>query len=291
MIQSMTGYGRSETVFGGKTVSVEIKSVNHRFFDLTCRLPRGYAFLEAPLRAEIGKTVRRGKVEVSVSVAETGGGGKIKTDISAIGEYIAALRDAGKKYSLPDDLSLSSLAGIESFFSIEQPVADDDTITGEVFEVLNGALDTYTAMRIAEGVKLREDIAERLRIISEKVDGVEKKSPRTVEAYRARLEKRIRELLAPSDIDERMILNEAAIFADKIDINEETVRLRSHMKQFRVLLDSDGPAGKKMDFLTQEMNREANTIASKAQDADIIHTVVDIKSEIEKIREQVQNIE
>ena len=292
MLKSMTGYGRAENTFDGLTVSVEFKSVNHRFFEFTPKLPKGYAFLEEKLKSHVQGTVGRGKIDAYVSLQQTDDNGiKVEINTPLATGYVTALRELAQKYDLIDDTSVSLLSRFGDIFSITKEAVDEEKITEYVLSVADSALKDFLNMREIEGQKLKEDLESRLCTIEEKVSFIEQQSPKTVLEYRQRLEQKIKELLSDATVDEQRLLTETAIFADKVAVSEETVRLRSHIKQFRSLFSSSEPAGRKLDFIVQEMNRETNTIGSKAQDIEIAHTIVDIKAEIEKIREQVQNIE
>lgn len=292
MLKSMTGYGRAEKAFDNLTVSVELKAVNHRFFEFTPKLPRGYTFLEEKLKAYIQRFVSRGKMDAYVSIQQTGDTGvTVEINRPLAAGYVSALRTLATKYDLPNDISVSVLSRYNDIFSITKESIDEEKITEYVLEVAEVALKAFVSMRETEGEKLQDDLNSRLTAIEQKVAFVEERSPKTVEAYRQRLEQKIKDLLGDATVDEQRLLTETAIFADKIAVSEETVRLRSHIKQFRDLFNVDEPTGRKLDFIVQEMNRETNTIGSKAQDIEIAHTIVDIKAEIEKIREQVQNIE
>ncbi|MBQ7288245.1 MAG: YicC family protein [Clostridia bacterium] len=292
MLKSMTGYGRAEKVFGDLTVSVELKTVNHRFLEFTPKLPRGYAFLEEKLKAYVQRFVNRGKVDAYLTILHDGGADvTVEINHPMANGYISALRSLAETYHLPDDISVSVLSQYSDIFNISKQAINEEEITEQVLEVTDAALQSLIAMREIEGKKLQDDLLSRLTLIEDKVSFVEAQSPKTVAAYQQRLEQRIKDLLGDTQIDEQRLLTETAVFADKIAVSEETVRLRSHIKQFRDLLACGEPIGRKLDFIVQEMNRETNTIGSKAQDITIAHTVVDMKAEIEKIREQVQNIE
>ena len=292
MISSMTGYGKAQQLIGGREISVEIRSVNHRFFEFSARVPRSMAYLEEKLKSLVYGQVSRGKVDVSltvVSLEEPDAQVQINTPLAK--GYLEALRGLSQELKVEDDITLSSLARFHDIFVLRRVELDADALWEAVRQVAQEALEHYLAMRAAEGEKLRADILERLDIIEGYVSQVEERSPQTVEEYRARLYAKLSEVLQNQQIEEQRILTEAAIFAEKIAVDEETVRLRSHIAQLREFLQSGQPVGRKMDFLVQEFNREANTIGSKAQDIEIAKIVVELKSEIEKIREQVQNIE
>ena len=293
MVTSMTGYGRSQQSIDGRDITVEIKSVNHRYFEFSARVPRAFGYLEEKLKGYLQGKISRGKVEAGVTVVDTGAAHTavdINHELAA--SYINAMRVTGEKLSLQDDLTVSSLMRFSDLFSVHRVQEDEETIWTEVRLVADGAIERFIAMRATEGERLKADILERLESIESRVAAVAEQSPRTEAAYRERLTAKIREVLEDRQIDETRIVTEAAIFAEKIAVDEETVRLRSHIASFRDILGAfNGPIGRKLDFLVQEMNREANTIGSKAQDAATAQVVVEIKSDIEKIREQIQNIE
>ena len=293
MVTSMTGYGRSQQSIDGRDITVEIKSVNHRYFEFSARVPRAFGYLEEKLKGYLQGKISRGKVEAGVTVVDTGAAHTavdINHELAA--SYINAMRVTGEKLSLQDDLTVSSLMRFSDLFSVHRVQEDEETIWTEVRLVADGAIERFIAMRATEGERLKADILERLESIESRVAAVAEQSPRTEAAYRERLTAKIREVLEDRQIDETRIVTEAAIFADKIAVDEETVRLRSHIASFRDILGAfNGPIGRKLDFLVQEMNREANTIGSKAQDAATAQVVVENKSDIEKIREQIQNIE
>ncbi len=292
MIKSMTGFGRAVCTENNLTVTVEIKSVNHRYFEFSSRLPRGYAFLEEKLKSFCREKIARGKVEVSVSVEENTPANMVVTlNEEYANAYVDALKKLADKYKLKNDLKLSSFVSNADLFTVKKQTVSEEVLTAAVLNTAKEAMNVFVEMRQTEGERLAADIRSRLDTILQKVAFVEEHSPETVYAYRQRLEQKIRELLDQKTVDEQRLLTETAIFADKVAVDEETVRLRSHIRQFGEMLMKENSIGKNMDFLVQEMNREANTIGSKAQDLEIAHTVVEIKAEIEKIREQVQNIE
>lgn len=292
MIRSMTGYGRSRQLLDGREILVEIKSVNHRYFEFAARVPRAYGYLEEKLKSFLQGKISRGKVEISVSVYNIEGkDAQIEVNRSIARGYIDALRSANETLGLADDLQLSNLLRLPDIFNVIKTVEDEEVIWNDVRVAAEEALDNFVSMRCAEGLKMREDIESRLGYIEKLVDEVEKRSPMITEAYRQRLYGKLCEILADRKIDEQRILTEAAVFSEKTAVDEETVRLKSHIQQFRGLLNAEESVGRKLDFLIQEFNRESNTIGSKAQDIEITKIVVELKSEIEKIREQIQNIE
>ncbi len=292
MIQSMTGFGRCQKTLGSRDITVEIKAVNHRYLEFSSRLPRSLGFIEDKLKAQVQSRIARGKVEVSVTVAEQkGSASRVTLNEGLALSYLEELRIFARKNGLTDDLTLSDFCRLPDLFTTRMVEVDEDALWRDISETADGALDSFIAMRRREGEKLSADLAAKLYNILTLVEAVERRSPETVEAYRQRLYKKLGELLADRQIDDSRVLTEAALFADKVAVDEETVRLRSHIDQFRHILTLEEPVGRKLDFLVQEMNREANTIGSKAQDAEMARIVVELKSEIEKVREQIQNIE
>lgn len=292
MVKSMTGYGRCEETVGGRRITVELKSVNHKYFEFSPRVTRGYGFLEDKLKSYVQSRVARGKIDLFLSI-ETLEDADVVVSVnhSLAAGYIAALREITERYKLPDTVTVNSLSRYSDIISVHKAPEDEEAIWAAVQPVAEKAVDAFIAMRETEGSRLYEDVMARAAVILELVGKIEARSPETVKAYRERLEMKLREVLSDTAIDEQRILTEAAIFADKVAVAEETVRLRSHFEQLKSLLGAEEPSGRKMDFLVQEMNRETNTIGSKASDSQIAYMVVDIKAEIEKIREQIQNIE
>ena len=292
MVKSMTGFGRASLTEGSLSVTVEIKAVNHRYFEFSSRLPRGCAYLEEKLKSFCQEKIARGKMEISVQLENIGTDGTVvEINEAYANAYMEALRRFAKQYGVKNDVRLSALVGNGELFTVKKQQVSEEELTAAVLTAAAQAMDSFLAMRKTEGEKLAQDVRSRAELILSKVAFVEEQSPKTVDAYRERLEQKIKELLAATDIDEQRVLTETAVFADKVAVAEETVRLRSHIGQFCDLLESEEPVGRKLDFIVQEMNRESNTIGSKAQDLEITRTVVDIKAEIEKIREQIQNIE
>ncbi|MBR6624277.1 MAG: YicC family protein [Ruminococcus sp.] len=292
MLRSMTGYGRSQKILNGRDISVEIRSVNHRYYEYTSRIPRTYSYIDEKLKAVLKTSVARGKVEVSVTINNIEGkDSQIAINKGVAEGYVTALRSISEELGLSDDLTLSNLIRIPDVFNIQKTPDDEEQICADVSEVTAEALERFVAMRETEGTRLKNDILEKADFIIERVKMVEELSPLTVEAYRNKLYKKLSEVLADKNIDEQRIITEAAIFSEKIAVDEETVRLRSHIAQLRDILESNEAVGRKLDFIVQEINREVNTIGSKAQDLNITKIVVDMKSEIEKIREQIQNVE
>lgn len=291
-VYSMTGFGRSKITDNLVEVVIEIKSVNHRYFEYSSRIPRTYQFLDEKIKELIKSKVVRGKIDVGVSVVNNSEDSVcLELNEAYANAYISSMRSLGKKYKIKDDIKLSSLAGNKELFNVKSVDLDEEFITELVLKTTNEALDNFIEARAREGAKLVADITSRANLILSKVAIIEERSPQTVNEYRVRLENKIKELLDDNAVDEQRLLTETAIFADKIAVAEETVRLRSHISELFALLVSGGDIGKKLDFIVQEMNRETNTIGSKAQDIEIGKIVIDVKSEIEKIREQIQNIE
>ena len=292
MIRSMTGYGRAEVLVNGRNILVEIRSVNHRYFEFSCRSPRAYGFLESRLKTYLQGKLSRGKVDVNVSIQTVeGSSASVQVNRELAASYVQALRALEEPLGLRDDLSLSVISRFSDIFTVNKETEDEDAVWADVLQVADEATGRFVQMRETEGAKMKEDVESRLDFILQAVEQVEARSPKTVEEYRARLYNKMSEVLGNTQIDEQRILTEAALYAEKIAVSEETVRLRSHVGQFRAILAQGGPVGRKLDFLIQECNRETNTIGSKAQDIEIARIVVDTKSEIEKIREQIQNIE
>lgn len=292
MIRSMTGYGRAQQTLHGRDITVEIQSVNHRFFEFSARVPRAFGYLQEKLKHVLNEQVARGKVEVFISILSLeSGDSTVTVDHSLAHSYLQSIRALGQDLMLEDTVTLSQLLRFHDIFQLQQTEVDEDALWQDVHTVLTDALQAFVQMREREGASLQTDLLLRLARVEECVTQVELRAPETVEAYRNRLFKRLSELLEDRQIDEARILTEAALFAEKTDTAEETVRLRSHIDQFRSILQQEDPVGRKLDFLVQEINREANTIGSKAQNLEISRQVVEIKSELEKIREQIQNIE
>ena len=292
MIKSMTGYGRAQQLVDGMNITVEIKSVNHRYFEFSSKLSRTYGFLDEKLKCFFNGKLTRGKMECYVQIeAVEEPDTIISLNHNLVKGYLDAYKELSETFGLENNIKVSDISRVSDIFTIRKQAADEDKIWAAVSVVAQSALDGFIEMREREGARLKADVLSRLDNIISNVEFVEERSPQTVAEYNEKLLGRLRELLSDAHIDEQRILTEAAIFADKIAVAEETVRLRSHVSQLRLFLDSDEAIGKKMDFLVQELNREANTIGSKAQDVEIARKVVDIKAEIEKIREQIQNIE
>lgn len=292
MLKSMTGYGRAESVVGNKKISVEIKSVNHRFSDYNIKVPRQYGFLEERARVQISETVARGKIDVYISIEACGETDKIITINKELARnYLDTLRELAAELDIDDDITLSKLTVFNDIFKAEPKRDDEDELWNIVSGVIGEALTSFCAMREREGGRIESDLRARIEYMNSLAVKVDERSPQIVEEYKSKLYSKINELLENRDIDDSRILTEVAIFADKIAVNEETVRLSSHFKEFNEIMDSGEPAGRRLDFLIQEINREVNTIGSKASDLETAKIVVELKGEIEKLREQIQNIE
>lgn len=294
MIKSMTGFGRCRTVLHGREISVEIKSVNHRFFEFSCRTPKGYGFLDDKLKALVNSRVSRGKIDMFVTVgAAEDTPAEVKINHSLVSGYINAMKEISETYGIENDVTVTAISRFPDVYTVSKAPENEEEITADVLEAANTAIDGFIAMREAEGEKMKADILGRAEVILATVDEIDERSPQTVKEYEERLLDRINRTLQDYNIniDEQRVLTEVAVFADKVAVAEETVRLRSHFAQLSKIMESQTPIGREIDFIIQEMNREANTIGSKVPDAEIAHKVVKIKSEIEKMREQIQNIE
>ena len=292
VLYSMTGYGSARGVVEGQSVTVEIKSVNNRFLDCTVRLPRTFLFAETSVKDAVSAQVRRGKVEVNVSVQnalDTGTVVVVNRELAR--EYYNAVSAIAEDLGLETGLNALNVARFPDVLTLEKKELNKDAAAEGLVRLTVEAVEEFNAMRAREGAKLKADLLTKLDTISRYVSVVEGRSPQTVREYRQRLEERLRELLEDRSVDEQRLITETAIFADRTAVDEETVRLRSHIDQFRLLLDEGSPLLRKPDFLLQEFNRESNTIGSKCNDAELTQVVVELKSEIEKIREQIQNVE
>ncbi|MCI6361724.1 MAG: YicC family protein [Eubacterium coprostanoligenes] len=292
MLKSMTGFGRAQKEIDGYVITVELKSVNHRYFEFSSRVPRQYGFLDEKLKSYINGKVSRGKIECYVTIEA------LNTDTADVivnhtlaTAYVNALKEIAETYELKDDFGASTISRFPEVLVVRKSDEDEEKLWGYVQEVCSEAIDKFVAMREVEGSKMKDDIYSRGQFILDCVSYIEERSPQTVKEYNDKLIERVHELLGDVSLDESRILQEVAIYADKVAVAEETVRLRSHIEQLNAFISSDEPVGRKMDFLVQEINRETNTIGSKANDVDIARKVVDIKAEVEKIREQIQNIE
>lgn len=292
MIRSMTGYGRCEETIDGRDIIVEIKSVNHRYFEFSSRTSRGYGFLDEKLKSYLQSKLSRGKVDAYVSIETLEDtDSQVLINHSLASGYVNALHELAERYHLRDDISVSTVSRYPDIFTVHKAPDDEAVIWNAVKQVTDKTLDSLITMRENEGERLKADVMQRADTIMNLVDQIEERSPETVSEYQQKLQAKLTEMLHDTNIDEQRLLTETAIFADKVAVAEETVRLRSHFEQMNIMLNSDEAIGRKLDFLVQEMNREANTIGSKAVDSKIAYMVVNIKAEIEKIREQIQNIE
>lgn len=292
MVKSMTGYGRATTTYEGRQITVELRSVNNRYLDCSVKLPRAYAFAEDAMKQEVKRCVCRGKVDVFVTVGTLQSEDvRITLNRPVLEGYLAAMNQMADEFGVRYDVSVSTMSRLPDVFAVNKAEEDEDALLQALLSALREALAAYNAMREAEGAALAADLREKAETIRALVEKAERRSPETVAAYRERLYAKMQEVLQSTTVDEARILTEAAIFADKVAIDEETVRLRSHLSQLAKMLEADEPIGRKLDFLMQEMNREANTIGSKGNDLEMARIVVDIKAELEKIREQMQNIE
>ena len=291
-IKSMTGYGGAKGVVEGLDLSAELKSVNNRYLDVNIRMPRGFLFAEDALKTAVGKHISRGKVDVFLTINTSASEDTVvRVNEPLLRAYLSALQDVSERYGLENDLTVSVVSRFPDVLTVEKAEADQQALSDGLVALLENALTEYDAMREREGLRLLNDISSRLDTIESLVSTVEACAPETVARYEERLRQKMETVLEGKNVDESRIIAEAAIYADHIAVDEETVRLRSHIAQMRAMLENGSPFGRKADFLIQEFNREANTIGSKCQNADVAKVVVDLKSEIEKIREQIQNIE
>ena len=292
MIKSMTGYGRAVETVNGREFTVEVRSVNNRYLDCNVKMPRMVSFAEDAVKQAVKAAVSRGKVDLFITIkSEADADTKVTLNASVLRGYLDAMHQMVEEFGVQDDISVSTVSRLPDIFTVEKPEVDEDALKADLMSVVAKALEGYNAMRATEGAALDADLRSRGNTILELVSQVEAGNAQTVVDYRARLENKLKEVLANTAIDESRILTEAAIFADKVAVDEETVRLRSHLEQMNHMLTAGGAMGRKLDFLLQEMNREANTIGSKCTDVRLARIVVDIKAELEKIREQTQNIE
>ena len=288
----MTGYGRAVQTVNGREFTVEVRSVNNRYLDCTVKLPRMVSFAEDAVKQAVKNAISRGKVDVYITIkSEAEADTKITLNAAILEGYLSAMRQMVDTYGVKDDISVSTVSRLPEIFTVEKPQVDEDQLKADLLQVVAAALEGYNAFRAAEGAALDADLRSRGNTILELVSQVEAGNAQTVIDYRAKLYNKLKEVLSNTNIDEGRILTEAAIFADKVAVDEETVRLRSHLEQMNNMLTAGGALGRKLDFLLQEMNREANTIGSKCTDVRLARIVVDIKAELEKIREQTQNIE
>ena len=291
VLKSMTGYGRCEKIEDGRKILAEIRSVNHRYSDYSVKVPRYYGFLEDRARKYVADTIARGKVDVFISIESYGDDVEISLNDEFAKKYIDALYRLKEEFGLKDDISVTSVARNPEIFNIEKKEADEGEIWALVEPVLKEAADSFVLMREREGERIRKDLEARIEYMKLLTAKIEERSPKTVADYRERLYAKIRDVLEDKEVDEARVLTEVAIFADKVAVDEELVRLKSHFEEFYNIINSGEPAGRKLDFLIQEINREINTTGSKANDIEVAKTVVDLKAETEKLREQIQNIE
>lgn len=288
----MTGYGRAREMRSGRDITVEVRSVNNRYLDCTVKMPRLYAFAEDSVKTHVKAAISRGKVDVFIAVnVMEDMQMRISVNHPVLEGYLSAMRSIASDYGVRDDISVTALSRLPDVFVVEKAEEDEEKLTQDILSVVDKAIEKFTAMRTTEGAALEADLRGRAATILTLVEKVEQRSPVTLAEYRARLTEKMQEVLQSTTIDEGRILQEAAIYADKIAVDEETVRLRSHLNQLETMLTNGGAIGRKLDFLLQELNREANTIGSKGNDLEQARTVVEIKAELEKIREQTQNIE
>ena len=292
MVYSMTGYGKGNAVLNGKDITVEIKSVNHRYFEYSSRMSRFFSFLEDKIKKQINESVSRGKVEVSLLIKQVENSDTVvEADVNLAKSYFEALCAISNELNLPEPEDVVSIARFEGVLTQNKSEEDADQLAEDVKTVVAMALDEFLKMKAVEGQKLYDDVMSRLAAIEDIVTEIETIAPLRTQKYQERLYQKLQTILQDTQIDSQRILTEAAIFADKVAVDEETVRLRSHIAQYRDILNGDARQGRKLDFLTQELNRETNTIGSKSNDLEVTRKVVEIKSEIEKIREQIQNME
>ena len=292
MIKSMTGYGSAVYSENGKKYSVEIKSVNNRYSDISVKAPRIYGFLEDALRKRAAERIRRGKADIYVTVENDGAdSGSVSVDTPLAAQYMKAFSQLSDSLGIPCNMKSEDFLRIQDVFRVEKAEENEDEIAAAAKKALDGALDRFEEMRLREGEKMLEDLQAHLAVIKEETAHIEAHAPEIVEQYRKRIEERVRDILGTAPYDETRLLTEVAVFSDRVNVNEEIVRLKSHISQFSEMLASDEPVGRKIDFLIQEMNRETNTIGSKSNDLEASKIIINIKAEIEKLREQIQNVE
>ena len=292
MIKSMTGFGRCEVAESSRKFTVEIKSVNHRYLDVNVKMPKALSFFETAIRSELKNYISRGKVDVYVSYEDLSEKtSTVRYNREMASDYLKFLRQMAEDFGLEDDIRVSSLSRFPEIFTMEEADVDEEELWKELRKAVIGAAEMFVDTRVTEGGHLREDLIVKLDKMLQLVDFISKRSPEMVEEYHRRLEDKVKELLAEAAVDEARLLTEVAVFADKVCVDEEIVRLRSHIETTKVTLLAGGTVGRKLDFIAQEMNREANTILSKANDLEISNCAIELKTEIEKIREQIQNIE
>lgn len=291
-MKSMTGYGSATEILGGREITAEIRSVNSRYLDCSVKLPRAFSFAEDPAKQLVKRHITRGKADVYITVnTPEGTDALVSVNRPVLEGYLAAMRSIAEEYGVRDDITVSTLARMPDVFTIDKAKQDEEQLQKDILAVLENALTRFDQMREQEGAALAADLRAKAGGFCKLVERVEERTPETLAAYRRRLTEKLQEVLGDTNIDESRILTEAAIYADKIAVDEETVRLRSHLKQLEQMLAAQEPIGRKLDFLLQEMNRETNTIGSKGNDLEQAKTVVEMKAELEKIREQIQNIE
>ncbi len=292
MIKSMTGFGRCEIEESNRKITVEMKSVNHRYLDVNIKMPKKLSFFESSIRNELKNYVQRGKIDIFISYEDFSENNvciKYNKDLAA--EYLKYLRDMSEEFGLDDDIRVSTLSRYPEVFSMEEQMVDEEEIWKVLSKAIDGAAENFVETRIKEGKNLAEDLIAKLDNMLEHVAFIEERSPQLMDEYRKKLEDRVKELLGDANVDESRLLTEVTIFADKVCVDEEIVRLKSHIETTKQTLIDGGSIGRKLDFIAQEMNREANTILSKANDLDISNRGIELKTEIEKVREQIQNIE
>lgn len=292
MIKSMTGFGRCEVEESNRKVTVEMKSVNHRYLDVNIKMPKKLSFFESSIRNELKNYVQRGKIDIFITYEDFSENNvciKYNKDLAA--EYLKYLRDMSEEFGLDDDIRVSTLSRYPEVFSMEEQMVDEEEIWKVLSKAIDGAAENFVETRIKEGKNLAEDLIAKLDNMLEHVAFIEERSPQLMDEYRKKLEERVKELLGDASVDENRLLTEVTIFADKVCVDEEIVRLKSHIETTKQTLIDGGSIGRKLDFIAQEMNREANTILSKANDLDISNRGIELKTEIEKVREQIQNIE
>lgn len=292
MIRSMTGFGRCEIQKDTRKFTVELKSVNHRYLDVNIRMPKKLNFFETSIRTLLKSYANRGKIDIFITYEDSSQTQmSVKYNEALAGEYLRYLRQMAETFGLEDDIRVSTLSRYPEVFAMEEQSEDEEELWNGMKEALEGAFRQFVATRTAEGVNLKEDILGKLKLLEEQVSYIEERSPQIIDEYRAKLEDKVKELLAETQIEESRIAAEVVVFADKICTDEEVVRLKSHISHMRATLEEEEGIGRKLDFIAQEMNREANTILSKANDLEVSNRAISLKTEIEKIREQIQNIE
>ena len=292
MIKSMTGFGRCEVAENNRKFTVEIKSVNHRYLDVNIKMPKKLNFFESAIRAELKNYISRGKVDLFISYEDyTENHANIRYNRELAAEYRKYLRQMQEEFGLEDDIRVSTLSRYPEVFTMEEQNVDEGELWKELRKAIQGAAESFVQTRVAEGERLREDLLQKLDGMLGLVDFIAERSPRIVQEYRQKLEERVKDLLGDAQVDESRLLTEVTIFADKVCVDEELVRLRSHIETTKAPLQEGGSIGRKLDFIAQEMNREANTTLSKSNDLEVSNCAIELKTEIEKVREQIQNIE